>query len=218
MLALWACGGALASSQASTAQERVPDARVLRAWIGGTNLGAIAPDAENADVAIADRVLDGFEAGTSGLATHDGRFVTWGFKFGEGNQQSVAVYDSDGRMMLAVIVSNVVRLDDGVTPAIRSMKVYRERIRRAGARPHVLVFAPNRAKLEAAFPLFARWLQADLLGFNADCTRTREVCALAARVRIPVRAFIAWGGDALPRRTTVPSIPAAPIPLADFVQ
>lgn len=193
----------------------VPEERVIKDLVGEANLELIVP---NADDAIADRILDGFQSALSSLNVEDGRSVVWGFKFQEGNQQSVVIYDASGRIMLAAIVNDIVRIDDGIDPAVTTLAAYHRRILDAGANPDVIVFSHSRSELEAAFPLFKRWLQADLLGFNVDCSKTAASCALVEKVPVPVRAFITGHNGRGMEQVPLPSVVSSTIPLASFTQ
>lgn len=194
---------------------KVPDESAIKALVGDVSLGTVVP---GADEAISDRILDGFQAAPSGLQVEGGPSIAWGFKFQQGNRQSAVVYDASGHVLLAAIVNDIVRVDDGIGPAVTSQAAYRKRVKDAGVAPQVMVFAASRDALDLGYPLFRRWLQANLLGFNIDCARKAAACAFAEKLSVPVQAFVAApGGKGLVKVATPSSAPAA-IPLGRFVQ
>lgn len=197
---------------------KVPDESAIKALVGGASLNAVTPDADEDDEAISDRILDGFQAAPSGLKVEGGPSIAWGFKFQQGNQQSAVVYDASGHVLLAAIVNDIVRVDDGIGPAVTSQEAYRKRVKDAGVAPQVMVFAASRDALDRGYSLFRRWLQANLLGFNIDCARKAAACAFAEKLSVPVQAFVAApGGKELAKVATPSGAPTA-IPLGRFVQ
>lgn len=222
MVAAWALSsGCLAQPSLSSATAeahavagRVPEEHAIEALVGDVRLGTVTPHANDADESLSDRILDGFQAASSGLTIEDGASIVWGFKFRQGNQQSVVVYDASGHVLLAAIVDNIVRIDESVETAA----AYRKRVHDAGVDPDVMVFAASPEALESAFPLFKRWLQADLLGFNADCGKTPLACRLAEALSMPVRTFVARSVGYALVEVAEPSVAANTTPLKRFVQ
>ncbi|MBB6184548.1 hypothetical protein [Oleiagrimonas soli] len=204
--------------QAHAVTGKVPDESAIKALVDDANVGAVAPDADDADDAISDRILDGFQAAPSGLQIEDGPSIAWGFKFQQGNQQSAVVYDASGHVLLAAIVNDIVRVDDGIGPAVTSQEAYGKRVKDAGVDPQVMVFAASRDALDRGYPLFRRWLQADLLGFNIDCAKKAAACAFAEKLSVPVQAFVAGPSGKGPAKVATPSGAAAAVPLGRFVQ
>lgn len=197
-----------------------PDESAVKALVGNVTIGVFTPLAAYADSTVSNRILAGFQAGANGLAVKGGPTVEWGFKFQEGSLQSVAIHDASGRLILVAIVDDIVHLSDTEAKPVISMAAYRKLIGPGGqdARPHALVFARSRSDLSTAYPLFKRWLQADLVGFNADCHKTPDVCELATRIQVPTKSYVAIGSGRTPRPVAAPTGGAASIPLEAFTQ
>lgn len=197
-----------------------PDEDAVKALVGNVTVGVFTPAAAHANSTVSDRILGGFEAGSSGLAIKGGLTIEWGFKFQQGSLQSVAIHDASGRLVLVAIVDDIAHLSGTGVQPVTSIAAYRQLIGPGGqdARPHALVFMRSRSDLATAYPLFKRWLQADLIGFNADCRKTPGVCKLATRIHVPTTTYVAIGSGRTPRPVTAPAAAAASIPLQAFTQ
>lgn len=169
---------------------------------------------------VSERLLDGFEAGPGHLRLADGTTLAWGFKYGEGNLQSVAVRDADGRLRLVATVDDIVRIADDDHALIDTPGAYPELAREAGADPVVDIFVGHAGDLATYLPTLRRWLQADLLGFNVHCAHAAmtRACTLAERIRMPLHAYAAAPHGGQLRALAVPDVPAAQTPLELFVQ
>lgn len=214
--ALLMCASASASAQL-TQEERTPDDSAIEAFAGKAAAqfsGAAAAEA------VADRILDGFQAGPSRLAVGDGTVIYWGFKFQEANLQSVAIYDADGHPRLLAAVDDVVRLVGGRQAPLNSMEAYLKAVQDSGSTPMISVFVRNAQDLNVYLPYLKRWLQADLLGFNVHCDKAdmAPACALAARIELPIQAYALSPDSDKTRALPVPQVAAAPVPLESFVQ
>lgn len=215
--ALLMCACASASVPASQA-ERTPDDSAIEAFAG--KAAARFPGADAAE-AVADRILDGFQAGPSRLAVGDGTVIYWGFKFQEANLQSVAIYDAGGHPRLLAAVDDVVRLVAGGRQApLGSMDQYLKALQDSGSTPMISVFVRNAQDLNVYLPYLKRWLQADLLGFNVHCDKADRApaCTLAARIELPIQAYALSPDSEKTRALPVPQVAAAPVPLESFVQ
>lgn len=208
------------SSATHVVAGQAPDEDAVKALVGDVTVGVFTPLAAYADTTVSNRILDGFEAGPRGLATKSGLTITWGFKFQNGTLQSVAIHDASRRLILVAIVDDIAHLADSGTKPVTSMAAYRKLIGPGSqdSPPHAVVFARTRSDLHTAYPLFRRWLQADLTGFNADCRKKPRVCQLAIRIQVPIRTYVAVGSDRTPRPVTAPAGAAASIPLEAFTQ
>ncbi len=210
------CACASAPAQAGQA-ERTPDDSAIEAFAGKASVQFPGEDAAEA---VADRILDGFQAGPSRLAVGDGTVIYWGYEFQEANLQSVAIYDADGHPRLLAAVDNVVRLVGGRHASLNSMDQYLKAMQDSGSMPMISVFVRNAQDLDVYLPYLKRWLQADLLGFNVHCDRAgmAPACALAARIELPIQAYALSPDSDKTRALPVPQVAAAPVPLESFVQ
>ena len=168
---------------------------------------------------VADRILIGFEAAPTRLVTPDGSSLRWGFKYQEGSIESVVIANSTGELKLLAAVDGMTRLRRRSTPPIDTMARYEQQQKRSGMEPKVTVFVHDPNDLVAYLPLLKRWLQADLLGFNADCGKAdlTGACHLAGQVVIPARFFIIDPDGGL-HGVEAPDVTASPVPLKSFVQ
>lgn len=197
---------------------QAPDEGALRQLVGSATTGSSVQLLNYPQMPVSDRLLAGLEAAGRVLTTADGQTITWGFKHEEANLQSVVIADKAGQLELAAVVDDVVRLNLGGAKADVSVAQYRARVARLGMQPRVVVFARDQARLEKAYPLLVRWLQASLLGFNTSCARHAASCALLREIDLPTEAYLSPGAGELPARTALPKLPVASIPLAKFTQ
>lgn len=170
------------------------------------------------EVLLVDRVFAGLEAAGRVLTMKDGSTLIWGFKHEEANLQSVVIADKTGRLELMAIVDDVLRLTDSGQDTLSSPARYREEVERSEPPPHIVVVARDQASLEGAYPLLKRWVQANLLGFNASCAKQPAACALVPDLELPTDVYLATPNGAVPTKAAIPDLPAAPIPLEAFTQ
>lgn len=212
--------GYVAATPRPGAPSSRPDDTMIEAFAGDASMVFPGDDSDGA-VSVSDRVLDGLQAGPARLVAANGTVIYWGFKFQEGNLQSVAVHDALGRPRLLAVVDNVVRVAYGNTTTTGTMKQYQAELERNSlAPPLVSVFVRNAADLATYLPYLKSWLRADLLGFNATCDKPAMIaaCALAARIVIPIRAYALVPKQGAPHLLPVPAVAAANVPLESFVQ
>jgi len=145
--------------------------------------------------------------------------IYWGFKFQETNLQPVAIF-KDGKPRLLAVVDEVVRLADGDRSWISSLQQYKDAIKESGVTPTVDVFVRKAEDLSAYLPYLKRWLQADLLGFNANCGQVRmaPACTLAERIELPIQGHLLSRYQGTPQPLPIPSVTAAAVPLVAFRQ
>lgn len=218
LLQAWGC---MAATPRPGASSSGPDDAMIGAFAGDVSMVFPGDDSPSA-VLVSDRILDGLQAGPGRLVAADGTVIYWGFKFQEGNLQSVVIRDSKGRPRLLAVVNNVVRVADGDTTTIGTVEQYQAELRSTGGGylPGVSVFVRNANDLATYLPYLKSWLQADLLGFNATCDKAAmtAACTLAARIVIPIRAYALVPKQAAPHALPVPVVAKANIPLESFVQ
>lgn len=84
----------------------------------------------------------------------------------------------------------------------------------------VTLFVGDAADLVQYLPVVKRWLQADLLGFNADCDDAAlvQACELATRIEPTLTAYVTNTSAAAAAAISVPDLAAAPIPIDQFTQ
>jgi hypothetical protein len=169
---------------------------------------------------VSGRILDGFEAAASPLRLDSGDVIYWGFKYQEGSAESVAIYDAQHHLRLVAAVDGITRLTVLGKPHLESVADYQQAVHESGVEPSVFVFVRDEADLKQYLPLFDRWLQADLLGFNMDCTQAgmARVCALATQIRIPVHAYAVENGGGKVRQLVVPVVKPSTTPIKLFEQ
>ncbi len=168
---------------------------------------------------VSDRILDGFQAAPSRLSVTDGSSISWGFKNQEANLQSVVIGDKSGQLKLVAAVDGVVRLARTSGAPIADLAQYEQAVERSGAKPSVMVFVNSEDELETYLPLLKRWLQANLMGFNADCERPAltSACELVEHIVLPTTVYIIAADGSL-HRINVPAGQAAALPLRSFIQ
>lgn len=168
---------------------------------------------------VSDRILDGFEAGPTLLVTAEGSSIRWGFKYQEGSIESVVIGDKSGQLKLLAAVDGMSRLTSLSSSPINTMSDYEQRQKRSGMFPSVTVFVHDDGDLKASTPLLKRWLQANLMGFNTDCSKPdlAGACKLAEQIVISTTAYVITGHGNL-RSVSVPDVKAASVSLKLFVQ
>lgn len=196
-----------------------PDEGALKTLVGSATQVASVQLANYPELPLSDRILQGFEAGYRALTTEDGQVITWGFKHEEANLQSVAISDATGRLAMVAAVDDVVRLVAARgKDRFSSAADYQQAVAKSGAEPHIVLLARDQAALDAAYPLFRSWMDANLLGFNAACAKHAEACALLSGIKVRTDAYLSSGSDAAPVKAALPQTTAAPIPPEAFRQ
>lgn len=82
----------------------------------------------------------------------------------------------------------------------------------------VTLFVADAADLDRFLPGVKRWLQADLMGFNADCNdaNRQKACELAAKIAPGVVAYVSNGNAGTLTQAALPNVPAAAVSLERF--
>lgn len=200
------------------AAEQVPDEQQLQELVGGATVKALGITGYEPTASVFDRILDGFEAASRVMATEDGQTIVWGFKYKEANLQSVVIADASGQLQLAAIVTDVHSLTRDGTNAITTEAAYWSAVEHLALHPDVVLFVRDQAALNTAYPLFKRWMDANLLGFNRSCQAQAAACALLPNIRIPTRAYLPLKNGGALTKVVIPTLPAIQIPLEKFTQ
>lgn len=203
---------------ADKADMKVPEEADVAALVGQATFD-FPGDGHRAPVRVSDRILDGFQAGPAHLRLDDGSVIHWGFKHEEANLQSIAVHDAQGHLRLLGAVSNLGQLNNNPATPIATIGQY-EQYRRAAMleQASVTLFVADAADLDRFLPVVKRWLQADMMGLNADCNdaQLRKACELAAKIEPGVVAYVSNGNAATLTQASLPNVPAAAVPLERF--
>lgn len=196
-----------------------PDEDALKKLVGSATQVATVQLANYPELPLSDRILQGFEAGYRALTTEDGQVINWGFKHEEANLQSVAISDSAGNLVMVAAVDDVLDLVSARgEDRFSSVADYQQAVKKSGTEPHVALLARDQAALEAAYPLFRSWMNANLLGFNTSCAKHAAACKLMPDIEMRIEAYVSSGADAAPVKAAVPQVAAAPIPPEAFRQ
>lgn len=196
-----------------------PDEGALKTLVGSATQVAAVQLTNYPELPLSDRILQGFEAGYRALTTEDGRTISWGFKHEEANLQSAAISDSAGNLVMVAAVDDVRNLVSARgEDRFSSLGDYQQAVKKSGTEPHVVLLARDQAALEAAYPLFRSWMDANLLGFNTSCAKHPAACALLPGIKVRTEAFISSGADAAPVKAALPQGAATPIPPEAFRQ
>ena len=133
--------------------------------------------------------------------------------------QSVVISNASGNLKLLAAVDGVTRLTLRSGGAIGDMAEYRQAVDNSGLESTVIAFVHDEADLKNYLPLLKRWMQANLLGFNADCTKPElaQACKLAEQIVVSTTAYVISDDGSL-RRVNVPDVKVAAVPLSAFVQ
>ncbi|WP_141518186.1 hypothetical protein [Marilutibacter aestuarii] len=188
----------------------------------GAGMDAAAPQA------LADRIVAGFEQDPPRqLKLQDGRTIYWGWQEGQAFVKSIAIRGADGELQLLGAVDDLPTLySHRAGRAIADRGAYeaymRERADR-GSEPAIELFAEDADALAEHYPLAKRWMQAAMMGFNADCGNAAQQpsCAFVEQVDLPVDAQALDCVAPAPGRgcsLQVPDVPAADVPLGAFRQ
>ncbi|QDH71585.1 hypothetical protein [Marilutibacter alkalisoli] len=179
-------------------------------------------------LAVGDRIVTGFEQyPPRQLSLADGSTIYWGWQHGQAFVQSIAIRGTDGQLQLLGAVDDLpVLYSRRANRAIADQQAYDAFLRESaerGGKPAVALFIKDDNALAAYYPLVARWLQAAMLGFNADCSDPAQgpTCAFVEQVSVPVEAYArdcAAADTVNACALVVPDIPAADVPLESFKQ
>lgn len=174
---------------------------------------------------IGDRVSDGFQAAPSSLKLTDGSLISWGFKYQEPYFESLVIADSKNEIRLIAAVTNIVRLTGYSSGSIKTMDEYENAVKASMADGvSVILFVHDEKFLAKYMPLVRRWVQADLLGFNADCDSQKlaQACQIAEKIKIPIMAYRIDEPNGRKQKNikqvAVPVVTAADIPMKLFQQ
>lgn len=195
-----------------------PSYRSIIAFLGQSRLARLSGTGAGIKT-IADRVASGFDAAPGYLRLRDGRLLVWGTEDGDASEQSMVIVDKKNAIKFAAVVSNVTSAVDWQGSAVHDMAQYDALVRESGM-SKIAVFVNNEHDLGTYLPIFYRWQQANMLGFNIDChsASTHDACDWITRVNIVVAAFVVNPKDAGVESVHVPRVAAANIPLSLFVQ
>lgn len=198
---------------------QAPDEDALKKLVGRGTQVAEVQLINYPELPLSDRILQGFEAGYRALTTEDGQVITWGFKHEEANLQSIAISDSSGNLAMVAAVDDVLGLVSARGKERFSLVAdYQQAVKKSGTEPHIVLLARDQAALEAAYPLFRSWMDANLLGFNTSCAKHASACALLPGIEVRTEAYLSSGPNAAPVKAAVPQVAAAPIPPEAFRQ
>lgn len=164
-----------------------------------TNLVGVAkvtlPGDSNA-VAVEQRLLTGFQQQPpKHLRLDNNVTIYWGWQEGQAFVKSIAVYDPDGALRVVGAVDDIPALYNWRSKrAVTDANEYQKLVVKYaswGSEPSVVLFAQKARDFDAYLPLVQRWLQAAMLGFNADCSKTEiaPACAFAEKVTLPIVAY-----------------------------
>lgn len=197
--------------------DRVPNVDDVYNFLGNFVM-KFSPDAS--EELVADRIMSGFEAGPSRLDTSDGVTVFWGFKYKEATSQSVVIYGANGDVGLIAAPQNIVAIRGSFADPVTTLVDYENLIMKMGREPLVSVFVHTQEDLNAYYPILLRWIQADLLGFNFDCSpRSVQIyCDLSEDIRIPAVAYQVDVENNRLMSINIPNIRPVAIPMDEFRQ
>lgn len=193
------------------------DHKAIEAFIGDAKM-AFPEEYEPQAVPVSGRIFSGLQAAKNRLALSDGTTIDWGFKYQEPYLQSAIIYDQTGRpRLLAAVAFTSGVIARGDTPKAVTPEQYKLAINKKSGKTIVTVFVRDKRDLETYLPYLKRWLQADLLGMNVDCTQPgmAQACRFASEVEVPTRAHL-LANKRKPLPLPIPRVKAANIPLAAF--
>lgn len=145
-------------------------------------------------LSVASRVISGFQQNPpSSVRIKDGTQIIWGWQEGQAEIQSVAIFDGDDKLKLVGGATNIPRIFSWRTQkGIKTMAEFDALLVRRQAlhigSPMLVLFVETQSDADRYYPLAARWLQANLLGFNAQCNSPTyaESCVLADNITVPI--------------------------------
>lgn len=213
----WTAAAAPNGASITTVFSKVPEQSAVEAFTHHAEWSF--PDYGKGKSLVSDRILDGFQAGPTLLVTADGSAIRWGFKYQEGSFESVVIGAKSGELKLLAAVDGITRLTNLSSSPINTMAEYEQRQKRSETEPAVTIFIHDESALKTYLPLFKRWLQANLMGFNTDCSKLElaAACKLAGQIAIPARIFVIAADGSL-HGIPSPAVPASTVPLKSFVQ
>lgn len=133
---------------------------------------------------------------------------------------TIIIYDTAGRPRLLAAgeyTASIIAFGSELR-AITSEQ-YERAINGRKQKTMVNVFVQNKADLDIYLPYLNRWLQANLLGGNVDCTKHNmpEACEFAEQVIVSTRAYLLTNKHKS-QPIPVPKVKAADIPFKIFIQ
>lgn len=155
----------------------------------------ILPNDSNA-VAVEQRLLTSFQQDPPrNLSLDNNVTLYWGWQEGQAFIKSIAIYDSNGALRVVGAVDDIPALYNqrskrGVADANEYQKLMRK-YASWGSEPSVVLFAHEAQDFDTYLPLVQRWLQAAMLGFNVDCSKSEIAasCVFAEKVTLPIVAY-----------------------------
>lgn len=145
-------------------------------------------------LSVANRVVSGFQQNPpSSVRLKDGTQIIWGWQEGQAEVQSIAIFDEGDKLKLVGGATNIPRIFSWRSQkGLKTLEEFDALLVRRQAlhigSPMVVLFVETQSDADRYYPLAARWLQANLLGFNAQCNSPSyaESCALADNITVPI--------------------------------
>ncbi|MEO1768091.1 hypothetical protein, partial [Thiobacter aerophilum] len=175
-----------------------PDQRLIEKFTGKAKTLYYADPQIKQRVLVSDRILDGFGYGPLRLTLDNGTAIYWGARHGEATTESVAIFDKAGRPRLLAAVDSIPWCDGTGSHCapFTSVEAFEARARRTFLYPGIALFVRDKRDLETYLPYFKRWLHANILGFNVDCSdpKMADACRFVTQTEwleiIPTRAYL----------------------------
>lgn len=154
----------------------------------------ISGEAFSSNIPIIERIYLGFQQDPPrSLKLEDGTHILWGWQHGQPWFQSVAIFDGDNKPRIFGIADNIPRIyswrsKTGLKSISDYYKLLEDRRSRFLGTPAVTLFAESQEDIDRYYRFAARWLEANLVGFNSQCGSPAYAasCALAEEVKIPI--------------------------------
>jgi len=212
------CTTATAADVRNTALPKSPDyARSIDAFSAQAKIAV--PVAEGGKtVQISERISAGLEAAARRLTLPDGTTVDYGFKHQDATVASVVISDAQRQVRMVALASSLPLLRSSRGEIrVATPEDYQKMWASAAEQPWAVVMVRNPKDLPAYLPYVQSWIEAMMLGMNADCALAdmNAVCALARQHRVPVTAYLLKSGVGLERLAT-PVVEASSVPASAF--
>lgn len=148
----------------------------------------------DSNITIAERVILGFQQSPpKSLSLKDGTQIVWGWQEGQAWIQSVAILDNNNVAKVLGIAENIPRIFSWRSRrgliSISDFDDLLENRRSIYIRePRVVFFTANQEDANRYYNFALRWIQANLLGFNSECSNPAYTasCTLAEKIKIPI--------------------------------
>ena len=145
-------------------------------------------------LSVTSRVVSGFQQNPpSSVRLKDGTQIIWGWQEGQAEVQSIAIFDEGDKLKLVGGATNIPRIFSWRSQkGLKSLEEFDALLVRRQAlhigSPMLVLFVETQSDANRYYPLAARWLQANLLGFNAQCNSPTysESCVLADNITVPI--------------------------------